>query len=85
MLEASFASLILLLVGSNVLWGLFCNKLINKMMSRTYWEYQQAKGIPKAQEQTLADALKDVKISDDKYPNELDSLDEMIRKVLPLG
>ena len=52
-------------------------------MSRTFWEYQQAKVIPKTEAQALKDALTNVKVTEN-YPNELDSLDDMISKVMPI-
>ena len=82
--EFLITGLALMLICSNMLWGWFAHKLINKLMSRTYWEYQQAKVIPKTTEQELAETLKNVKIPQNQG-NELDSLDEMIAKVLPLG
>ena len=78
------SSLVLLLVLSNALWALNTHKLINKLMSRTYWEFKQATQIPKTTSQQLKEALTDVKVKEN-HPNELDSLDEMIKNILPLG
>lgn len=75
--------LTLLLIGSNVFWGFFCHRLLNKMMSRTYWDYQQAKIIPK--EQKIANEILSTKIPTQSHPNELDSLDELIKNIMPLG
>ena len=73
-------TLALLLVLTNVFWALCTHKLLNKVMSRSFWEFQQAKVIPKSEAQALKDALTNVKIPE-KGPNDLDSLDEMIQKV----
>lgn len=52
-------------------------------MSRTFWEYQQAKVIPKSEAENLKNAMMNIKVPE-SYPNELDSLDEMISKVMPI-
>jgi len=82
--ELVITGLVLLLVLSNLFWGFITHKLINKLMSRTFWDYKQATVQPKKEKQDLAEILSNVKIPE-KHPNELDSLDEMIKKVLPLG
>jgi len=85
-MEIAIAGLALLVVSSNLFWALVVHKLINKLMSRTYWEYQQATTIPKSAEAELADALKNVKVRQPSHgSNELDTLDEMIAKVMPMG
>ncbi len=85
MTEILISGLVILLIASNAFWGVVVHKLINKLMSRTFWDYQQAKVIPKTKEQELAEALSNVKIPEKTGPNELDSLDEMIQKMMPLG
>lgn len=75
--------LCLLLVVTNAFWAFITHKLLNKVMSRTFWEYQQAKIIPKTEAEALKDALSNVKVKD-SGPNELDALDEMIAKVMPM-
>ena len=52
-------------------------------MSRTFWDYQSSKNLPKKEEIALKDALKNVKVHE-RGPNDLDSLDEMISKVMPI-
>lgn len=44
--------LIVLLLGSNLFWAVMCNRLINKLMSRSYAEYEQAQALrtPRAPE-----------------------------------
>jgi hypothetical protein len=54
-------------------------------MSRDFWNYQQTKQLPKAQKNELEEALAKVKIPNQRVPNELDTLDEMISQVMPLG
>lgn len=76
-------TLCLLLIATNCFWAYVSHRFINKMMSRTYWEYQNAKVVPEQKKQDLAEAIKDVKLS--KGSNELDSLDELIKTVMPLG
>lgn len=71
-----------LLVLTNAFWAFQYHKLTNKLMSRTFWEYSQAKVIPKAESQALKDALSNVKVPDKVGPNELDTLDELVNKVL---
>jgi predicted flavoprotein YhiN len=78
------SSLVISLILSNALWAWNTHKMLNKMMSRDFYGYQQAKQVPNNSKQELAEALKDVKIPFNG-PNELDSLDEMIQKVMPLG
>ena len=78
------SGLVLLLILSNALWAWNTHKLLNKLMSRTYWEFRQASQIPKTKKQELEEALSNVKIPE-SHPNELDSLDQMIKRVLPLG
>ena len=75
----------LLVCLTNAFWAYVTHKLINKLMSRSFWEYSQAKVIPKSESEALKDALKDVKVNENKPgANELDALDEMIKQVLPL-
>lgn len=73
-----------LLVLTNAFWAFQYHRLTNKLMSRTFWEYSQAKVIPKSEAQALKDALRDIKVPEQTGPNELDTLDEMISKVMPL-
>lgn len=81
MIEVYVLSILIIL--SNCFWAFITHKLLNKVMSRTFWEYQQAKVIPKTEAQALKDALTNVKVTEN-YPNELDSLDDMISKVMPI-
>lgn len=76
-------SLTILLLGTNALWMLTVHKLINKHMSRDFWNYQQTKQLPVAQKNELAEALANVKIPQKTGNNELDTLDQMIQQVLP--
>jgi hypothetical protein len=76
--------LAVLLVLTNAFWAFQYHKLTNKLMSRTFWEYSQAKVIPKTEAQSLKDALSNVKVPEVTGPNELDSLDEMISRVMPI-
>lgn len=76
--------LIALFVATNAFWAFLTHKLLNKVMSRTFWEYQQGKQIPKAAEADLAEALANVKVPTRNGPNELDSLDELISKHMPI-
>lgn len=74
----------ILLILTNAFWAFQYHRLTNKLMSRTFWEYSQAKVIPKSEAQALKDVLTNVKIPDRPGPNELDTLDEMISKVMPI-
>jgi hypothetical protein len=74
------SGLVFLLILSNALWTWNTHKLLNKLMSRDFFVYQQAKQIPKAADAELAEALKNVKIPVQNGPNELDSLDELINR-----
>ena len=67
--------LAILLIISNTLWCWNTHLLLNKMMSRTYWEFQQAKQIPKTTEAELKESLANIKIPENRGPNDLDSLD----------
>ena len=78
------SGLVILLILSNAFWALVAHKLINKIMSRDFFAYQQAKQIPKDKQQELAEALSNVKVTEN-HPNELDSLDQLIKTVMPLG
>ena len=84
-METVFISgLVILLLGSNIFWAYLTHKLLNKLMSRTFWEYQQAKVIPKSADQELKEALSNVKVKEQNGPNEIDALDEMIKNIMPL-
>lgn len=85
MTEIVLSGLAILLIASNLFWMFVCHRLIDKLMSRNFYEYQQTKMMPKSQEQELAEALRNVKIDQHTPSNELDSLDELIKKVMPLG
>lgn len=39
--------IIILLLASNLFWALVCNRLVNKLMSRSYFEFEQAKALSK--------------------------------------
>ena len=82
---SSLVILTLLLVASNVYWALIYNRCVDKLMSRDFYSYQQAKQITKTAETELAEALKSVKIPEQTGPNELDSLDAEIKKLMPFG
>jgi hypothetical protein len=86
MTELVISSLALLLILTNALWAWVTHKLINKLMSRTFWDYQQAKAGPALQKQA-AQELPEFKIDQNAAEEkvELDRLDAMIRGVLPLG
>lgn len=84
MVEVAFSGLVFLLVGSNIYWAIVNHRLINKIMSRTFWEYQKAAQVPKDSQTELAEAMSRVKVKD-ASPNELDSLDELIKTVMPMG
>lgn len=73
----------LLFVLSNVFWAFITHKLLNKIMSRTFWEYKESQVMPKARAKTVEEALKEIKVPPTNQ-NELDTLDEMISKVMPL-
>lgn len=85
MSDFGFVTIIMLFVGSNVFWAYLTHKLLNKLMSRSFWDYSQSKVIPKTAAQELKEALNNVKVPETRGANELDSLDEMIAKVMPLG
>lgn len=76
--------LLISLIGCNIFWAVVAHKLIDKLMSRTYWDYKVAKAIPKTEKEELADALSGIKVKEN-HPNEIDSLDQLIKTVMPLG
>lgn len=47
MTEYLLAVTLALLVGSNVFWAVIAHKLINKILSRSYYEYKQAENVGK--------------------------------------
>ena len=54
-------------------------------MSRTFWEYQQAKVIPKSEAQALKDALKEVKVDSQDKIEQQQMLDELDKRILGAG
>lgn len=81
--EILLISMTMLLILSNAFWAYITHILINKLLSRDFWNYSQAKGLPTAQKNELAEALANVKIPQKMGNNELDTLDQMIQQVLP--
>lgn len=78
-------TLAILLLATNCFWALITHKMINKHMSRDFWSYQATKQVPKDKKIELAEALKNVKIPTQTGPNEIDTLDEMIKQAMPFG
>jgi hypothetical protein len=74
-----------LLIGTNAFWAFITHKLLNKVMSRTFWEYQQAKVIPKSEAQALKDALKEVKVDSQDKIEQQQMLDELDKRILGAG
>jgi hypothetical protein len=84
-LEITIGLLIAAFLISNGFWAYVCHKFVNKIMSRDFYGYTQAKQVPQTQKDELKKALAEVKVAAPRQQNELDSLDEMISKVMPLG
>lgn len=65
--------LIILLLASNLFWAVLVNRLLNKLMSRSYAEYEQAQAlrIPKAPEHPSVD---DVDHDADRQAREINSI-----------
>lgn len=84
-MEIIIAVLAIAILLSNIFWAYVCHKLINKIMSRDFYGYVQAKQVPRSEKDELKKALSEIKVAAPRQQNELDSLDEMISKVMPLG
>ena len=54
-------------------------------MSRDFWNYQQTKQLPKDKKIELAETLANIKIPTQTGPNDIDTLDEVIKTVMPFG
>lgn len=54
------------LIGSNIFWAIVCNRLVNKLMSRNFGEYLQAKNVAPKKKKTQKLELDPVYIKEEQ-------------------